>query len=884
MPLRLPSLARLLPGPPDSDQELVYRYAETGDERSFAALVDRHGPTVHGVCRRVLRDTHLADEAFQATFLLLARKAGALKDAAAVGSWLFGVARRVALAARRQEQRAVPRSPRGAVAKPGDGRNEPATQTSGQSADWDDLLRVLDEELAKLPDKYRAPLIACYLQGLTQDEAAKQLGSSLSTLRRRLEQARELLKSRMQSRGATLSAGLFAGALAPSAGRALAAPLRQAAIATGTGAAVPASVVSLAKVGVGSTFVLKALAVGIGSVLTLGFTWGAATLYLASTSKIPTQAYALNGGDEDDTRSVPRTFELLPNPWREPLPANALARLGTTAFRHGTDAPAGTAAPVGVWQLAYQPDGTLVSVGGERVRFWEPGTGQELHAAGPAVPARHRHRSHVYGDGRFYLVPDADNPLTAAVWDLTTRAVIRTVTFRPHPGRASATLGPTAVSADGGVFAEVDAAGDVWVWDEDGKPVSKLAVPGCTPGRLFLTPDGQTAVTVTADQGIGVWAVRTGAKVREFGGGLPEVRAAALSPDGRWFVTFGGDPDEAEPDHWKPDRHVRLWDVGAGEIFRAFRWPVPPLHGTHRVRLAFTPDSRSLVGLDVMDTHTVSMSKWSVIDSAAATWTLPARGLNPAAVAVNPVGDRVAVGDGGTVRLYDLTRQWELIAAPAHDAAVKLIRFDTTRGRVTTLAANNEARTWDAATGAPVGVINPTPDFPTVPPGDWGPDETPIGAAGNLVVLRTKDGIVGRLLDGRQKRFALPLARYLDGGTATGFALCTDGSALAIGLTGRPGNPGERGRVVVIELPSGRVRWQTALADSAPIVMQFSLDDQRLAVGTRAATVYDATNGAKLLTFDGHRGAVTALTFRPDGKVLATGSTDSTVLLWRMPE
>src|SRR5438093_12490557 len=92
-------------GSPESDRELLARYVAAGDHDAFAALVDRHGPLVRGICRRLLGDAHLADDAFQATFLLLARKAGSLANADAVGSWLFGVARRVSLAARRPRNR-----------------------------------------------------------------------------------------------------------------------------------------------------------------------------------------------------------------------------------------------------------------------------------------------------------------------------------------------------------------------------------------------------------------------------------------------------------------------------------------------------------------------------------------------------------------------------------------------------------------------------------------------------------------------------------------------------------------------------------------------------------------------------------------------------------
>ena len=178
-----------------SDAELVRRFADHRDEGAFAALLRRHGPMVLGVCRRVLGNAHDAEDAFQATFLVLARNAPAIRKRASVGSWLHGVARQVAVraraaAARRQErEREAP----------------PERPVPGPEADasWREVGTVLDEELGRLPDQYRAPLVLCYLGGLTRDEAAQRLGCPPGTLKSRLEQARERLQHRLVSRGLT---------------------------------------------------------------------------------------------------------------------------------------------------------------------------------------------------------------------------------------------------------------------------------------------------------------------------------------------------------------------------------------------------------------------------------------------------------------------------------------------------------------------------------------------------------------------------------------------------------------------------------------------------------------------------------------------------------
>jgi RNA polymerase sigma factor (sigma-70 family) len=245
LPLQLPAVFA-----GEDDRALLGRFAAERDEAAFASLVRRHGVMVLGVCRRAVGDAHLAEDAFQATFLVLARNPAAAAGSSSVAGWLFGVARRVGLAARRSERRREQRERRASDVSPPSPR-----------PDFDDLLRVLDEELAALPACYRDPLIACFLREQTQDEAARQLGWSLSTLRRRLDRAKELLRARLARRGATLSAGLFAGALARSAAAAVP--------PVALGHPVPASVERLAAAGLAGSTAAKTAA-AVAGVLLLG--------------------------------------------------------------------------------------------------------------------------------------------------------------------------------------------------------------------------------------------------------------------------------------------------------------------------------------------------------------------------------------------------------------------------------------------------------------------------------------------------------------------------------------------------------------------------------------------------------------------------------------
>lgn len=190
---------------PAADAALLRRYATSGDRDALAALVHRHGPVVYGVCRRLLRPDEVED-GFQATFLVLARRAGAVRKAGSVGSWLVGVAGRVAREVRRAERRRARRE------APLADEGGAAPEVGEAGPERTELARLLHEELARLPDRLRGPVVACLLEGRTSDEAAAELGSSPRTVRRRVEQAKLVLRARLERRGVApaVAAGLVA--------------------------------------------------------------------------------------------------------------------------------------------------------------------------------------------------------------------------------------------------------------------------------------------------------------------------------------------------------------------------------------------------------------------------------------------------------------------------------------------------------------------------------------------------------------------------------------------------------------------------------------------------------------------------------------------------
>ena len=183
------------------DATLLGRYADRRDGPAFEAIVVRHGPMVRAVCRSLAADPHEADDLFQATFLVLARRAGSIRKLDSLGPWLHGVARRVAAEARSRRR----------VGSRGLEGIEPVTPAASPDLD----APAIHEEVGRLPRKYRDPIILCYLEGLTHDEAAMRLGWPVGTVRGRLARARDMLRPRLTKRG--LASASILVAIAPTA-------------------------------------------------------------------------------------------------------------------------------------------------------------------------------------------------------------------------------------------------------------------------------------------------------------------------------------------------------------------------------------------------------------------------------------------------------------------------------------------------------------------------------------------------------------------------------------------------------------------------------------------------------------------------------------------
>jgi len=262
-----------------TDAQLLDRFARRRDEPAFAALVARHGPMILGLCRRLLSDPRDAEDAFQAVFLILARKAGAIQRRTLLGPWLYGVAWRVALPLRGQTARRRQREQGGVDldALPAD------------HAAWSDARQVVQEEVQRLPDVYRSAVILCCLEGKTNEEAARLLRRPVGTVKSRLTRARELLRSRLTRRGMTASVGSVGATLAVGtapASAALGDATVRAASLFAAGTAAAARAVTLAQ-GALRTMMLKKVTFAAAFALAAALLGGGALAYHAFAAAPP---------------------------------------------------------------------------------------------------------------------------------------------------------------------------------------------------------------------------------------------------------------------------------------------------------------------------------------------------------------------------------------------------------------------------------------------------------------------------------------------------------------------------------------------------------------------------------------------------------------------
>jgi RNA polymerase sigma factor (sigma-70 family) len=602
----LGQLRKLLGGRPacrQTDADLVARFAADRDEGAFVALVHRHGPRVWRVCRAMLGQEQDAEDAFQATFLVLARQAGSVHKASSVASWLHGVAVRVAAQARTRA--ALPRIP----------LVEPIAARQGlpDDLDRDEVHAVLHEELARLAEADRAPLVLCYLEGKTQDEAAGELGWSKSTLRRRLERGRSRLARRLSRRGLALSAPVLAGLAAGEAGAVPPALLR----ANLSDEAVPERVRNLipeASKLMGPIKVKMAAAVLAVGVLVAGAGL-AAYCALAGTPPVPPEQPARKRDAEPNDKDRAgkanpvhvlknaRTFLFSPDGKRMAFIDYDLQRWITRDGRNGCahtlhvrETATGKelwtfdeAGPFGV--AAFSPDGkTLAATATDMVRLWNSATGKpritltvpgEKGLGPPNISALA-----FSPDGKSLAAESMQVPLVHSDLDPTTIRMILT--------RWEVATGKQLVQrlgARGAVFqlAGFSPDGKLLTWDGGRLTDVRTGAALCIVGPMaafvphpFLAPDTKTCYWPSPDYGdfsLRGHDVTRNRELPALKGHNGSVVAVAFSPDGKSVATGSSDGT------------VRLWERATGKALHVLRGHDRP----SRVGgLAFAPDGKTL--------------------------------------------------------------------------------------------------------------------------------------------------------------------------------------------------------------------------------------------------------------------------------------------------
>jgi RNA polymerase sigma factor (sigma-70 family) len=314
-----------------TDAQLLSRFTEARDataESAFRELIHRHGPMVLGVCRQILRQQHDADDAFQATFLVLVRRARSIRVGESIAPWLYGVAHRTAVRARVSASRY----------QPADAEQFEAIGASPDEAYHFDLRPLLLEELSRLPGKYREPIVLCHLEGKTHEEAARLLHCPVGTVSGRLSRGRQLLKSRLERRGLAVPPALLAApGLAgiptvptpPLVGSALSAASRFAAAQT-----VSASVLSLTQ-GVLRTMLLNRLKTIAIAVLVVGSVTGSVGVW----AHWPSQPSGQHSRDADPTLSPATTPVPNGNPAAQPATQPSASSQPLLASNQRSDCP-----------------------------------------------------------------------------------------------------------------------------------------------------------------------------------------------------------------------------------------------------------------------------------------------------------------------------------------------------------------------------------------------------------------------------------------------------------------------------------------------------------------------------------------------------------------
>jgi RNA polymerase sigma factor (sigma-70 family) len=813
--------------PEIDDAKLLTRFANQNDATAFEALVIRHGPMVLRVCEHVLGNRHDAEDAFQATFLTLARKAISAQPTGSLSAWLHGVASRVALGTRTAARR---RQHVGLAAEqvPGDPRPDPLAEMTAREA-----LRILEEEVQRLPEPYRLPLVLCCLHGVTQEEAARQLGWTPGSLKGRLERARKRLQRQLTKRGLALATALglveVARATATGPGARLMASTVLGAAGRGMASSVAPCLMSanikvLAGSGIAHASPAK-VTLGLVALLAVGaaiVTWSGFGVGLHGEDPVP--ACAAPQGDApapEPERLGPVNAGPAPlrmDQYGDPLPPGAVARLGSARLTQG--------GPVA--GLAFSPNGKVVaSCGGDyagedrAIHLWDVATGKEVGF----LPGHAHVRSVCYSpDGG--LLASASQTASVLVWNVTTRKVrfkcgeyMRLPTFS-RDGKLLATIsavedGHAVTLWDTGTGIKVRS----WTWKGENREIWSVA----------FAPDGGTLATAGPGHLLHLWDVATGTERRRIDVGAAKryPRPLAFAPDGS-AVALATD-----------DHTIGRWDPATGRALAPLRGHKGPIK-----EFAFRENGKTLITTSADRT----VRTWDTATAAElrAASIACERGEDFWVMALAPDGKVLATGSSwsfsNTIRLYDAVTGKLLQVRDGHTGPVEAVGFLPRGDTVASVGGSREVRLIDASAGTERYRSPPRP------------------GSGLSVVLSQE---------------------YQDRVVFSPLALSPDCSLVAV-----PDRANQKDGTTVRfwEVASDHAVRSIAGDFGSVRCLAHSADNKSLAIACSDKTirVWDTAAQREVRRLVGHAGDIFAVAFSPDGRLLASACTDRTARVWEL--
>jgi RNA polymerase sigma factor (sigma-70 family) len=911
---------------PLTDRELLHRF-KNHDENAFRALVRRHGLMVYRTCRRAIANEHDAEDAWQQTFMVLATRSALGSWQESVAGWLHETARRIALKSRTTADRRRNSEHRLPSRQPG----IPLDEITGR-----ELQETLDVELARLPEKYRLPLVLCLLEGATRDEAAHRLGWPLSTVKHRVHQGRELLRKRLVQRGLTLSSVLGAAALAGSSAQAAVPSV----LVTST---IHAGLQLAGKTQIAAMKSARFLALVqriVKSVLFSKPKLGAALVLGTGLLAVSAGLLALTRGPEpipiDPAKSRPEQQQARPADKQQPvaevdlfgdrLPPEAMARLGTIRFQHGASPRA----------IAFAPDGrTLASAGIDgTVHIWETSTGKELtRIEDERIPEG---AGAVFGlayspDGKTIAGAQINHP--PCLWDAATGKELRQ--FGGDKQRASWVV----FSPNGKTLAYCGGWKDPTVWLAEVKTGKVLNHFGGHEGFVVPTafsPDGKI-IACADDKSIHLIDVEAN-KEQELA--LPDNHAIrysslAFSPDGKMLVASS-----------KANKLIRLVEVATAKIVHDITLPTK---SELAVPILFTLDGKKLIS-----GHSDGIVRFWDVKSGVKMHEFRAYSQFVLTLALSPDGRTLATASNSNeengVRLWETASGKRLVPLPGPQKAISFLVFSPDSRRIAT--ASSGVHVWEASTGKLLqdwdvfGSLAFTPDGKTLVCGGWRDGKVhfldlatgkesrqfqahadnifclAIAADGKTLVTAGYDGFLklwdlttGHLLQdfgGKQKSYVWKVSLSPDARLLA--SIHQDDHVVRLWETGTGKLFREQSESDFVDgvsfSPDGRlvavicrddvnqkmfVRFrEVATGNEVRLLplghgyrcdrVAYTPDGRTLIWGgpDRNLYLWEVATGQLRRKFSGHQGQLTCVAYSPNGRMMASGSFDASALIWEV--